>query len=424
MAPFGDLAVVVVEVQPRRAQVHFDRFFQVAEARGEDGMDAGRERRLVDGARFVEVEIAAERVEVELLAEEIEPLQNIRLLDEARAQDAVPRPLLIDGALGRIEVRHERLLLVQIAVLLEKNAQLPILAEIHVVGDAVPHSRLGGLVERPFRADARIVRRAVLAHPPGGPGGVAHRPAGDIGGVPVVIDVVLVFVGAGDAQQDVFPPRFGPRDALGPEARDAHEDLQSAVGEVLFVTRITDIVMDGIGDGAVAVDLLEGDLPLVVTLLAVDRDHRIQRRAVAEPQFGGVLDGLVQLVVTVDQQFARHGLPGGGHVERQAVSLGVPVGDAAVFLAREALGPDVQAGIHPGVGLQEHEDAEADALLGRRVAPDHDVAPVPAGRPRLLLLFQQGVEARPQSVGGDGTRSGGEVRRGMVERRADTRIFI
>ena len=182
--------------------------------------------------------------------------------------------------------------------------------------------------------------------------------------------------------------------------------------------------MDGIGDGAVAVDLLEGDLPLVVTLLAVDRDHRIQRRAVAEPQFGGVLDGLVQLVVTVDQQFARHGLPGGGHVERQAVSLGVPVGYAAVFLAREALGPDVQAGVHPGVGLQEHEDAEADALLGRRVASDHDVAPVPAGRPRLLLLFQQGVEARPQSVGGDGTRSGGEIRRGMVERRADTRIFI
>ena len=27
-------------------------------------------------------------------------------------------------------------------------------------------------------------------------------------------------------------------------------------------------------------------------------------------------------------------------------------------------------------------------------------------------------------LGGDGTRSGGEVRRGMVERRADTRIFI
>ena len=182
--------------------------------------------------------------------------------------------------------------------------------------------------------------------------------------------------------------------------------------------------MDGIGDGTVAVDLLEGDLPLVVALLAVDRDHRIQRRTVAEPQFGGVLNGLVQLVVAVDQQFARHGLPGGGHVERQAVSLGVPVGDATVFLAREALGPDVQAGVHPGVSLQEHEDAEADALLGRRVAPDHDVAPVPAGRPRLLLLFQQGVEARPQSVGGDGTRSGGEVRRGMVERRTDTRILI
>ena len=128
--------------------------------------------------------------------------------------------------------------------------------------------------------------------------------------------------------------------------------------------------------------------------------------------------------MAVDQQFAGHLLPRRGHVERQAVSLGVPIGDAAVFLAREALGTDIEPGIDPGVGLQEHKDAEADALLGRGVAPDGDVAPVPAGRPRLLLLFQQGVEARPQAVGGDGARSGREIRRSVVERRADARIFI
>ena len=182
--------------------------------------------------------------------------------------------------------------------------------------------------------------------------------------------------------------------------------------------------MDGIGDGAVAVNLLEGNLPLVVALLAVDRDHRIERRAVAETQFGGVLDGFVQLVVAVDQQFAGNGLSGGGHVERQAVGLGVPVGDAAVFLAREALGTDIQAGVDPGVSLEKHEDAEADALLGRGVAFDHDIAPVPAGRPRLLLLFQQGIETPSAPIGGDGSRGGHEVRRGVVERRADARIFI
>lgn len=121
--------------------------------------------------------------------------------------------------------------------------------------------------------------------------------------------------------------------------------------------------------GAVAVNLLEGDLPLVVTLLTVDRDHRIERRAVAEPQFDGVLDSFVQLVVAVDQQFAGHLRPGRGQVERQAVGLGVPIGDAAVFLAREALGTDIEAGVDSGVGLQKHKDTEADALLRRRVAP-------------------------------------------------------
>ena len=171
-------------------------------------------------------------------------------------------------------------------------------------------------------------------------------------------------------------------------------------------------------------DLLEGDFPLVVALLAVDGDHRVERRTVAETQFRGVFNGFVELVVAVDQQFAGHGLPGGGQVERQAVGLGVPVGHAAVFLAREALGTDIEAGVDARVGLQEHENAEADALLGRGIAPDDDVAAVPAGGPGGRLFFEQGFEARLPTRSRDGARSGGKVRRGVVERRADARIFI
>ena len=37
------------------------------------------------------------------------------------------------------------------------------------------------------------------------------------------------------------------------------------------------VVIDGVGNGAVAVDLLKGNLPLVVTLHAGEGDHGIER---------------------------------------------------------------------------------------------------------------------------------------------------
>ena len=63
MAALADLAVVVVEVQARRAQVEFVGLVQIADTRGEDGVNAGRERRFVDRARLVEAEIAADGVD-------------------------------------------------------------------------------------------------------------------------------------------------------------------------------------------------------------------------------------------------------------------------------------------------------------------------------------------------------------------------
>ena len=98
---------------------------------------------------------------------------------------------------------------------------------------------------------------------------ISHRPAGDVGGIPVVVDVVLVLVGTRDAQHDIFLPRPGPRDALRPEARHGQQHLQPAVGQIRRVAGIADVVENRVGDGAVAVDLLEGDLPLVVALLDV-----------------------------------------------------------------------------------------------------------------------------------------------------------
>ena len=84
--------------------------------------------------------------------------------------------------------------------------------------------------------------------------------------------------------------------------------------------------VDSVRNRAVAVDFFEGDLPLVMALFTVHGHHRVERGAVAESEFGGVLDGLVELLVAVEQKVSAHLGVGRGQVEGQAVGLGVPVG--------------------------------------------------------------------------------------------------
>ena len=177
-------------------------------------------------AGLVETEVAADRLHVEILLEEIEALQNVGLLDETRPQDAIPRPLLVDGPLGGIELAYEHLLLVQVTVLLEEDAALTVFAQIHLADNFHPAGGFGRRVEAPLRADAGVILGAVFAHPSRRLGRVTHAPASNVRGVPVVVDIVFVLVGARDAQHHVLLPRFGPRDALGPETRDGEQHLQ------------------------------------------------------------------------------------------------------------------------------------------------------------------------------------------------------
>jgi hypothetical protein len=74
--------------------------------------------------------------------------------------------------------------------------------------------------------------------------------------------------------------------------------------EVFLFAGIADIVVNGVGDGAVAVYFLEGDLPFVVAFFAVHRHHGIQGGAVSEAQLCGVFDGFLQVLVAIDQEIA------------------------------------------------------------------------------------------------------------------------
>ena len=137
--------------------------------------------------------------------------------------------------------------------------------------------------------------------------------------------------------------------------------------------------------GPVAVNLLEGDFPFVVTLLAVHGDHRVQRCTVCEPQFLGIFDGLSKLVVPVTKQLLRDVFWVRRQEKRQAVRLGVPIRCAAILLSCESLGADVQPGIVATIRLIQVENVEADGLLRLHVAFNPDVSQRPNVRPRRLV---------------------------------------
>ena len=186
--------------------------------------------------------------------------------------------------------------------------------------------------------------------------------------------------------------------AIGIEPGDAAQHVQPFLHGIFLVAGIGGVVEDGVSDSAVAVDFLEGDLPLVMALDAGEGHHGIQRALQA--LLPGVEIRAVQLQIAVQKQLTSHVLPGHGHVDRQAVGFGVPIGSAAVLFAGEALGADVQPRVLAGVGAQKLEQIEADALLRRVVALDGHVAGGPALLPCVhMFLFQVFVAHFPGAAG-------------------------
>ena len=56
-------------------------------------------------------------------------------------------------------------------------------------------------------------------------------------------------------------------ESLKPEARNAREYFESALEQIGCVQCVADVIIDRKGNGSVAVDLLECDLPFVVAFL-------------------------------------------------------------------------------------------------------------------------------------------------------------
>ena len=73
-----------------------------------------------------------------------------------------------------------------------------------------------------------------------------QAPGRDAVGVPVVVDVVLIFIGASDAMNHVFAMSIGKMYAVGVEPGNAAQHVQSLAQHVVHVAGIGGIVEDGL----------------------------------------------------------------------------------------------------------------------------------------------------------------------------------
>ena len=135
----------------------------------------------------------------------------------------------------------------------------------------------------------------------------------------------------------------------------------------------------------------EGDLPFVVALFTVERDHGV--KCPSDPQLRCIFPRFFQCVVAEHQKTAGHFGAGHRKIQREAIAFRVVIGRTAIFFAGEALGADIQACIASIVGAQQLEQIEADALLRCVVPLDGHVAHLPAGGPHTALLFLQRLHA-------------------------------
>src|SRR5690606_15260472 len=105
---------------------------------------------------------------------------------------------------------------------------------------------------------------------------IFHAPASHGVGVPVVIDVILVFIRTGDSKHNILLPGLTPVNPLAPEPCYADQNFKSVLTQILLVAGITYIIVNGKGNGTVSVDLFESDLPLIMAFFSIDGYHRIQ----------------------------------------------------------------------------------------------------------------------------------------------------
>ena len=267
-------------------------------------------------------------------------------------KDAVPGPVLVDRPLIGIQANYWDQLFIHEAIVLLEDPMLCVERQIDLIG---PFPPLQAFLTAPVQAGRKGLGSLGILLPATIETicRITHTPSSDVVGVPVVVDVVLVFIGAGHSVHNEGLLALAVMESLKPKTRDAREYFESALEQIGRVQCVADVIVDRKGNGSISVDLLECDLPFVVAFLPVHGDHGVQSGALFETELPGILYGLAQLIIAVDQQVLRHLLRRSGQIERQTIGLCVPIGAASVFLPCEPLGPDIEPLVFSCIGLME-----------------------------------------------------------------------
>ena len=142
--------------------------------------------------------------------------------------------------------------------------------------------------------------------------------------------------------------------APDPEFRDFRHHLDALAKQVRFVPRVHRVLKDSVDNRGIAVDALERDFPLVVTLAAVDGRNGIE--CAGHTEVRRVALRRFQMVIAVKQQLARRVRPANRQKHRQAVGFRIPVRRSAEALARVTLRSNIQPRIAARVGAEQLED--------------------------------------------------------------------
>ena len=212
------LIVVIVQIEPGGSQVHLIGLFGSPDAVGKDGVNAGRQGAFVHRPVLVKIKIPLDGFPIKLILKNIDSLQDICLFDKTGAQDAVPRPVLVDGSLSRIQICCHHLLLVHKSILLQKHLQLFLIREMKFLNNVLPSFTLLFKLQSGFSCQEIKCCRILIFQMLQLHRGIEKCPAGHLIGVPVVVYIVFILIGTGHTQHYVLSFSIGPVDPLAPEA--------------------------------------------------------------------------------------------------------------------------------------------------------------------------------------------------------------
>ena len=275
------LVVVIVQIQTWSTHVHLNGLFFIPQLGRQNAMHTWRQTGLMHSHGFVKVKVGFNHFITESIFKEIQSLQNISLLYKTTSQNAIPTPMLIDWTLCWIEIWCFHQYFIQKSILLQEDLTILMNRIMHLGDNTQPFSTL---FQRPIKIlDRSIVLRLMFALQSFDTIiSILQTPHRNVIGVPIIIDVILIFIGTCYTMHHILLLMLTPMHPLCPESSDTQKHFPTGFIDICFITSILGVVVNGISNGTISVNFLKGNFPFIMALFTVHRDHRIQRCPIGE----------------------------------------------------------------------------------------------------------------------------------------------